>query len=398
MVDVALFKIGKRPILSLSKGWDFAVLLSFALFFCFGQFLRLLPLPYFPSSFSVAEVFLYLVAVPRYFIRFRKSMGVLFFIVLSTLYGIGLHGFDLTSILYGIKLCAMISSAVVVGEVLAKRYSLESCLRFFMGLFSIIVLIGFGIFFVFPKAHLFFSFLDQYGIHFYGDPHERRFISSFLDPNYYAVIACLGLLITLYLRKHFLASIFLMSILLTFSRSGIATCCLLFLFFPRRWGLFLVVAILGGVLFWSQTHFFWERLLSFGEDPSALARLETWQLGIQLFWERPLFGIGYHFLAPVFEQEMNRLSTDSSFLITLIDFGLIPTLLFLGLGALWTIHSWYRLVKSHRQFFAYLWIYLMICLVFTSQFNNLLYYQYWLIPMIALFTFLTSYEKNCAGS
>ncbi len=397
MAEIALFRIRNHAVFSLSKNYKSLILFFFALFLILGQFLRLIPLPYFPSHFSLAEALLYFTALPLYFCKLRKSIWLLLGIGLSVLYGTLIHGMDFTSVLYGFKLLAMIMTGVVIGDVLFQRYSLEQCLDFFLRIFSIILLLGAILFFVFPRAHLFFAFLDQYGIHFLGDPHEHRFISPFFDPNYYAAIACIPLILTWIRKKRLLFLLFLASILLTFSRSGIATCLVLLLLQMRKLPVLLILGIFISCFYFHELMVFFERLIHFTEDESAIARLDTFRAGFQFFWQHPFFGVGYHYLAPLFVWEFGRLAPDSSLLITLIDFGLIPTLLFAFYGIYWSIRQFQKIRSPYRALFFWLYIYLLLTIFFTSQFNNLLYYQYWLIPMIALFTFLTRSQDESSS-
>ncbi len=360
------------------------LLLSVFLFFVLGQFLRLIPLPYFPSHFSLAEGFVYVLTLPVYLIHFRKSHLLIGAILLSTLYGALLSGFELSPFLYAVKFIAMIGAGVILGETLLKQKNID----YFLFVFSAVLILGAIIFFVFPKAHLFFALLDGYGIRFEGDPHLKRFISPFFDPNYYAAIACIPFLLALSRSKKILASLFALSILLTFSRSGIATLILLTVFHLRK----IPYILIGAAI---VTFFFWEelgvRFLEIGQDPSAFARLETFRDGVDLFWEHAFFGFGYHYMAPIFFEEWGRLSPDSSLLITLVDFGLLPTLAFALYGTFWSLKHFQ---KKQDPLFRPLYFYLIICIFFTSQFNNLLYYPYWLIPMIALFTYLTGRSEG----
>lgn len=389
MADFALLRVRGHAIFSLRKGYHNLILFFFSAFLVLGQFFRLIPLPLLPSSVSVLEVILYLSVMPLYFSKIRKSSFFLIMIVLSGIYGSLLHGFDSISVLYGIKLSCMIMTGIVVGETLFTKYNVQECLDFFLKLFAIILCLGAIIFFVFPKAHLFFAFIEQYGVRFYGDPHERRFISTFFDPNYYAAIACIPLILSWIRRKHFLGFLFLLSILLTFSRSGIATCFLLILFRGKNLPFLVLGIFLGIFFFYQEIAHFWERIVHFASDESALARLDTFKTGFAFFLRKPLWGVGYHYSSSLFLAEYNRLAPDSSLLITLIDFGLIPTLFLMFCGFFWAVRSFPK-----KSLFGWLYFYLIICIVFTSQFNNLLYYQYWLIPMIALFTFGSKYESS----
>lgn len=382
MADFALLRVRGIPIFSLRRGYQNLILFLFGAFLIAGQFFRLIRVPVIPSSFSLLEALLYLFVLPIYLSKLRKSFFFIAITVFSTTYGSFLHGFDSISVFYAIKLSFMIMAGVVIGEILHQRYGLEECLDFFLRTFTVLLLIGGVIFFVFPKAHLFFAYIENFGIRFYGDPHERRFISPLFDPNYYAAVACLPLILSWIRKKYLLSFFFLLSILLTFSRSGIATCFVLLLFRGKNLPLFILGVLFGTIFFYEEIASFWGRIVHIAADESALARLDTFKTGAAFFLRHPFFGVGYHYSSPLFFAEFGRLAPDSSILITLIDFGLIPTLFFLFCAFFWSI----RKLQS-SSLFNWLYAYLILCIFFTSQFNNLLYYQYWLIPMIALFTF-----------
>lgn len=385
MADLALFQIRKRPIFFLSVLYRSGVLCVFTLFMLFGNFSRLIPLQGFPSSLSVLEFALYALTLPVYVMRLRKSHLLALGILLSSVYGAVIHGFDWISSLYAMKLVGMIGAAVVLGELFASQ---ETLIRFFLRLFFWVSLLGFVIFLGFPKAENFFLFLEGFGIQFHGDPHMRRFISPFFDPNYYAAIACFPLLLSYMTKRWGLFALLLLSIALTFSRSGIATCgILLAVVFMRArgklslQGLLIVGLCFIPILFPKELSHLWRRTFHLLEDPSAIARFETFRIAFAIFWEHPFFGVGYNYLTGAFEEAFGRLSPDSSVLVALINFGLIPCLVMIFGAVWWSInHIWRKGVVS------LVYIYVAICILFTSLFNNLLFYPYWLIPIGALLT------------
>ncbi len=409
MSHIVLFHVGKQRLI-----YSNLLLFCFALFLIGGNFFRLFPLYPFPSHLSVVEVALYTLALPLYFSKLRKSQLLAVAILTSSMYGTLLHGLDLASVLYSFKLIAMIGTGVALGDVLKKKFgdNCDQCMAYLIKLFTVILFLGIAIFIFFPRAHLFFQLLQNYGIRFFGDPHQRRFISTFFDPNYYSAIACIPLILIWTLKEkrmghQILFFLFLCSILVTFSRSGIATCMLLLMMMgivqsirqkSIQWSHLLFIALLVGMLivYSKECLYFFNRLLHVGEDPSALARLFTFQQGLTIFWHYPFFGTGYNYLSLLLQNETAILSLDSSSLSTLVNFGLIPCLIFLLCGLLWSI----RAFKSRpHPLFSWLYVYLAISIFFTSQFNNLLYYQYWLIPMIALFTYLQGRgDENRAGA
>lgn len=381
MPDFAVLQVRNQSVITLNAIYAKWMLFLFALFMVVGNFFRLFPINPFGNHLSIIEVLLYSSALPGYFTRFRKSFVLLLVIACSSLYGAILHGFDLMSTFYSCKLIGMIMAGIVLGEFLSKEFLLR--------VFTYVLLVGGIIFFVFPKAHLFFQFLEGYGVQFIGDPHERRFISPFFDPNYYGAIACIPLILSYHLKKKGLFFLFLTSILLTFSRSGIATCFLLLLGFLliHRWQLrfnwkvfFVFLGSVGLVVFFLEdfAHLF-QRTRDLFEDESALARFTSFETGFSYLLERPFFGVGYNYVSHLFIEDLQGHMLDSSMLITLINFGLLPTVGFLAYGCYWLIKNF------QRGFIAWLYIYLLICILFTSQFNHLLYFPYWLIPMIGLF-------------
>jgi len=404
MSNLVLFRVGNQRL-----NYSTLLLFTFALFMIGGNFFRFFHLRPFPSHLSAIEALLYLLALPPYFYKIRKSQLLVLAIALSTLYGSFLHGIDLASVLYSFKLIAMIASGVVLGEVLHKKYQgdVDQVSSYFIKIFSWVLFLGIAIFIFFPRAHYFFQLLQNFGIGFLGDPHQRRFISPFFDPNYYSAIASIPLILLWTLKEkkrghHLLFFLFLASIFVSFSRSGIASCILLlFIMGLVHWmgqkvlqaRHLLFVALFTFLLtFYSQEGlYFFNRLLHIGEDPSALARLITFQQGAAIFFEYPFFGTGYNYLSHLLQNKSSILSIDSSSLSTLVNFGLIPCLTFLFWGVFWSIRSFRRLM---HPLFSWLYLYLVISIFFTSQFNNLLYYQYYAIPMIALFTFLLRRERE----
>lgn len=381
MQDLALLQIRTRPVFLLFGIYRATFLILFALFMVGGNFFRLLPLDRFPSHISLLEVTLYVWAFPLYFAKVRRSFLLITWIVFSCLYGALLHGFDLASSLYALKLIGMIGAGVALGEQFASRRELGA---FLLKVFGRVVALGYFIFFVFPKAHLFFSLLEGYGVHFHGDPHMRRFISPFFDPNFYAAIACIPLILSWQAKRWPLFGAIFLSIVLTFSRSGIATAfsLLLAMLLSVRWklngqGLLFVLLLALPAFFPQEIFHLIARSVEMGSDPSALARLETFRFAIESFCEHPFFGTGYHYLSSSFYEASGRLSPDASMLILLTDFGLIPVLVMAFGACIWLINHFQRDL---------LFFYLAICILFTSLFNNLLLYPYWLIPVVAILT------------
>ncbi|MES2273173.1 MAG: O-antigen ligase family protein [Chlamydiota bacterium] len=206
--------------------------------------------------------------------------------------------------------------------------------------------------------------------------------------------------------------LFALGILLTWSRSGIGT------FFVFLFGILIVrvlkishhhfrvrTIILPLLCFWfllgvfflfsDSILFFLNRLIYMKSDASALGRLTSFMWGWDLFLEHPILGVGYNYLALYLQDFSGFSSVDSSILATFITFGLIVSFLFLFWVAVWSICIFRRIKiieRDHSQissFFRLIYFYVIICFVFTCHFNNLLYYQFWFIPVTVIFSYLS---------
>jgi O-antigen ligase len=139
-----------------------------------------------------------------------------------------------------------------------------------------------------------------------------------------------------------------------------------------------------------------DRIVGVKTDESALVRLASFEDGMSIFESYPFFGIGYNFLSVKMFALRGNSSVDSSVLATLINFGLVPTIgfcvfLFLKVRKfLRKANLFYKLGKIDKAeifLIRTFLIYVIICVVFVSQFNNLIYYQYWIFPVIMIAEF-----------
>lgn len=417
-MDFVLIRRRNKSVISLKTVYIQAIIYFFAFFMIGGNFFRFFSLISDKNSISIIEIAFYLISIPLYFSKVRKSLGLLCAIGLSTGYGFLQHGWETLSILYSCKLLAMIIAGVALGDALFWKYAVDpkKGLIYLKNIFLGVMLVGWTIFLLFPNAQLFFSLLNEHKIIFHGDPHQNRFISPFFDPNYYAAIACIPFMLSLLLKRYFWAVCFFISVLFTWSRSGITTFVLLLcvLFFLgkaitgqeklnlRKWKIFGLCGAVFLILipyFSEEISIFCNRFFYLSEDASALNRLESFKMGLHYFLIHPFFGWGFDYFAKAFWEETNMTAIDSSVLFTLINFGLIPFLCFLFIGIYLFFNHFFQIlsIKDKNAFlmkaFFWLYIYLLIIVLFTSQFNHIIYYQFWLIPFIALFTFLENWRK-----
>jgi len=285
------------------------------------------------------------------------------------------------------------------------------------------------IFVIFPNSPDLWNYLAQHGIDYVGDPHQGRLISVYFDPNYYAVILTFIFLVgqNLYYKNrnswYLLLNLCLLAALVfTESRSGMAT-FLLYLSLNVLRGvvlqnasfkvreflylfLFSIILLLTSPLYGERLGATVDRAFSILQgDISAQDRLSSFQLGNEIFVTSPIIGIGYNYLS-IYTEEARRdafsefgqvrslTSVDSSLQATLISFGLI------GFGAFLIVIflKWWKLQiqirnlpVSHplRHLFNALNVYVLVTVLFASQFNNVLYYQFWLIPVIACYAYVS---------
>ena len=398
----------------------------FALFLSVGNLFRLVESSLFSDSLMISEAVLYISAfISAFFIRsYTKWLfGISPWIVAifcSFLYGWYLQGMDIHASLYALRLVALFCTMSVLAEICFERYrgSIQAFFAYLCKAYGVSLVLGFILYFFFPDSEKLWLFLGQYHVGFQGDPHIGRFVSVYFDPNYYSCIAGLVFLLASYLyektgkkRYQLLSYLFLLSGLLTWSRSGLALLLALLAF--KGWallqrgkmtqkGIFLLGFFSLFFLFFIGIYFeemkiLWERTLYFFEDESALCRLRTFQFGLDLLAEYPLFGVGINFLYRYAIEGIGLNSIDSSLLSLLIQIGVIPFLLlsmYGGYKALFLPKAsrlWRKKEEKTPYFFSWFLFYGLGVVVFSSQFNNLLFYPFWILPFGVIAIFLMKY-------
>ena len=348
------------------------------------------------------------------FILFRPSFCFLYFIlsilVCSAVLDILANGLSALSLLYMTRLVCMLFSGAVIGNLFYIKFksSLAEFFKYIETMYLMNFALGLIIFISFSDSTMFWTFLSSFGIRFQGDPHSGRFVSTYFDPNFFAAICCIPLLLSIQLRKvMWKSALFVLGIFLTWSRSGIGTLIAVIIFlliwrltkanhltFRRasviKFGsvlfvLFGILSVYSDSLLW-----FFSRAIHVQTDNSALHRLYSFREGIDWIVEYPVLGANYNILT----LQEGQTTIDSSVLFTFILFGIPCALLLFAAFFFWSINMVQRvghLKRTHPQislYFVPLFVYLCVCVVFTSIFNNLLYYPFWLIPIIAIFSYL----------
>lgn len=405
----------------------------FWIFIIFGNFFKFIQLPFLSEHALFSEVILYIfsfwsLVFLKHSIKEIKELlvlGVLIFC--SHLYGVILHGFYWESFLYALRLYSMIFTGYVTGKIFFLVYLTDILifLHHIRRAYVISVIIGCIIFILFPFSNELWILLASYGISFHGDPHELRFVSCYFDPNYFAAIACIPFLFSYFIAKQtlkikdiILSVFFLIFIVLSWSRSGIMTLGFLLFFLIiegiRRKGFIVKNLIINSSLllvfssvilyfFLDELFYFLNRFFYFIEDKSALSRFNGFKLGWEWFIQRPFFGMGYYFISLHARKEVQLAALDSSLLNTIINFGFIGSCFLFSKVIKIFYNQWkqFNNIKNRHfllfKVFKWLYIYVLIMIFFTSQFNNCLYYPFWLIPVVSFWVYLNEcmeYESS----
>jgi hypothetical protein len=394
----------------------------FGLYFSAGNLARFISVPGFSDNLLITEGLLYLCAFFFVFFQYRripKTIG--FFIILVSIgYLIGFlqQGFALKPTLYAIRLVLMVVSAYAVGLALYSRYGNDwlSAFHFINACFVVILIIGFFFYFFFSNSVVLWATLAQFGVEFNGDPHEHRFYSVILDPNYYSSIALIGLVTSFasYQKNHslkslLLSAVLLLTVFLSKSRSGFASMALLLALYllPRAFRFILynvavrkkvIIGIITFVLFAVIVCVIRPEIIlpvitrilnSTSGDSSTMHRFDSFFRGIEIILEHP-HGIGYHFYSVFFPHDLSAL--DSSVLNLLVDFGvfLFPVVCFLVIWLMLSFFRKRRCFADDHGFYCFIELftqYMFISVIWTSLFNNLLLFQFWLLPTGAILTY-----------
>lgn len=309
-------------------------------------------------------------------------------------------GDALTGVLYLARFVYSVVLCYAVFYYLKVNKLLSSALVAVNVLYIVVCFIGFFQLIFFPVAYDFYSIFWNIGTYFpNADPHVDRLISTYFDPNYLSSCLLIGFTVNsflfmrevksdgwLTLKKAVYAAffaIYLLTILLTDSRSGMLGAALVVLFMllfginysnVKLWQIvlpLLIVVALGFLLFFSDIDVF-VRIRNVFEDASAGARFDTWRKGAEIALDTQFLGIGYNLFGAYNDmfygvgELANSYGNDSSLLLTLITTGILGLVLYVAhIGLL------FKVAKNSATRA------LIIAALVISNFNNLLYYPLW---------------------
>ncbi len=363
----------------------------------------------------------------------KDNIKIILWFVIATI-PMFIYGYEIKHILYGllysIRVIATLAVAIVITNTLKKyEVSRDKIFNYFINNYLIVCFIGIFQLIFFPFAYDFYNIFYKMGVYFANpDPHVDRLISTYFDPNFLAACLIIPTVITLdYFartnKKKYLIEFtcFVVTIILTVSRSGVAGLCLaLFIyalctvkfenkkiqkskFTIRAFGVMIAVAIIFIFLTLFTNIRVFKRILGTASDESTFARFEDWSKAANMIGGNeddennknndyvknseinPLFGIGYNMIgfteANSTKAESAAFGNDSSLILIYISSGIIGTVYFAVI-----IIS--KLVKDYKDRYKYINNISVITILITSlaicNFNNLLFYILWLFPIFIL--------------
>ena len=262
--------------------------------------------------------------------------------------------------------------------------------------FFLTAVIGVFQFFLFPSALEFYKLFERINVYWDGDPHYNRLFGLYFDPNYFAAILIIpvaliigdlksskeknyGLLLKL------LLVFFIVVIFLTKSRSGFLGLIIFLVLnsfhLTKRNILSTLALVFAILLFFSIFPFtnigIAQRLREGLSDKSSQARFTSWFNGLKVFFENPLFGIGFNMI-PAYNQTNSILysgaGTNSSLIQILMCSGIIGAIILLI-----PLIKFFKKKTISFEFKSLMFVALVIC-----NFNELLFNPLWFLPFILL--------------
>lgn len=245
-------------------------------------------------------------------------------------------GGQLQSLAYLIRLISYLLIFFFTVDVVKDKVVFEKFYSYIIWAGLIFAFLGFLQLFFFPS----FEFMAKYG----WDPHVKRLLSTFFDPNYaggFLVFANSLVLARMLFAEDkaqkgllFFAFLFLLlAIVLTYSRSAYLACATMILTIGilKSWRLLLFGAVISVIAFFAFPRM-QERIMGgFSLDATAKMRIESYNQAQQIIDDYPILGVGYNNLRSIREDygqildptEHQAGGFDSSFLTILATTGIV---------------------------------------------------------------------------
>ena len=395
-----------------------------AAFLILGNAPRFIPIVATYGNANVGELALYVAAIVYLAVStltrglsLRPTLVYIFLAATLASLIVGIFKWEIESepLIYNVRFTMQLLTAIAIGQAMACWYGSDVArvVRELVWMYLLISAMALALFLIFPESTALWAALAEFGIEFQGDPHIGRLVSFYFDPNYFGTIIVLPiLLLTLFGRSNYVdlmkAGFLLLCLALTTSRSGISTLILCGVYVAAlkvvevgrrqavpRYLLSGVPVVLVGlaslaVVFQDYVVRITERFTAVGSDESASYRLESFRVGNQLIGEEPLLGFGYNYgLQAVLKHR--SLGLDSSLQTVVLNYGMVlSALMFVGL-ALWARARYLTLNKSGsalRPLWEFVFVYFAICMLWSGNFNQLLFYPFWVVPVFGLFAYI----------
>lgn len=258
------------------------------------------------------------------------------------------------------------------------------------------------------------------------DPHEGRFLGTWMDPNFLA--GFLGFLLPVMFGKFYssvsrsekitlgiLILIFLYALFLTFSRSGYLSLIvgLTFFFLLRDFKIILLGVVVAGLGLFSSERAQIRTIEFVGTiksivlqdtdeiDPTASLRIESWSKSFELWKKYPLFGIGYNtyrFRAAeegvVDEEFFSAGGSDSTFLTILVTTGVFGVFAFTYFYLVLWVTNFRRFLRTGNELYLGFVAGLSTMLVHSIFVNSFLFPHIFLVILFVAGVLETSERKS----
>ncbi|MCL9676793.1 O-antigen ligase family protein [Acinetobacter sp. ACZLY 512] len=376
------------------------------------------------NFYEIFLIFIFSLHIIRKNIHIKSFLVILTLILLiliSLTIGIIKTPDNIEGVFYSFRLMLMLVATFSIGYTLKdyeKIVNFKYIVNTYINVYIILSIISILILIAFPESTELWGFLSSIGIYFNGDPHINRIVSTYFDPNFFGNILLFPFLLCLInfqidsnKTNLIKLSLLLFVLVFTFSRSAIASILVLFGFYylyelynvikkrklsKNFFYLSLSILIVSPIILSSS--YINQRIIerfssTTSTDDSTLARLDSFRVGNEIFMNNPLLGSGYGFTQQ--EQVLLRgnigSGIDSSIQNILISFGIIGSLiiLFILLFYIFEILKKYKNKIDYEKKIAYFFIiYFLWSIFFLSNFNQLIFYPFWLLPTLGFGIFL----------
>lgn len=359
---------------------------------------------------SIPVIAIYCLIKRKKTLQWHEKMILIWITISSVSAVIGWIAFDyetstfMNGITYPIRILLLIYTVHFIGYAYKKNgLSYDNLIDYILKLYVVLCIIGTFQYMFYPVAYDWYNMFWSIGTYKYPvDPHRYRMISTYMDPNFLA--ACLLTPFALALerfqqgKKKYLVYliVYAVSIVMTVSRSGIlglAIICIIMLFkiqMNRKTLIinFILILLMAAAvtLMLSRNTRIVDRILNISSDASAMARFNSWTYTIGMFRESPFIGIGYH-MYEAFARSSHYFyssvesGSDSSLILILVSSGIVGTLFFFY----FLVGSIRRLTRGKMNIKRDGMVYVAVIAsaVVITNFNNLLFYVFWLLPLLA---------------